>query len=323
MRISKSFTLVPILFLIVQSLSAQWAWGTKADYESMKKRKLLILLNEPDMKTVEYLNKKGKSELAKQLTQLVETSNEQFKNAIENNWKYHAEAEFKTASEILALKKTKTRDYVVMYLMGLSGNTTIVQMAPLFYEYYPFGDAFLINKKSDDSQGSIFRIELIEKFDEGSMYMIGVGMGKRIPDEADMTYALEFSQILIDGFLSNSKSSDIKSQIKENTPQLADLKLAIRSDDLDKDLSASDIDENYSGEFEVVSNERYNEIIVNKEKGYAYIMINRGYQGTQFPVVMQAETGAILAFASAVYSLEKEPAFSVRRFAALSKLLED
>jgi hypothetical protein len=111
----KKLVVLILLFMTSFGLRAQMGMGKIEEIESVQKRKLIVMIEEPREKMLKKIAKNPKRGSVEDYKADLKTFNENIKTVVEKFWPYNkAGIQYKTFDEIEALSKTKTKDYAVL-----------------------------------------------------------------------------------------------------------------------------------------------------------------------------------------------------------------
>jgi len=247
--------------------------------------------------------------------------NEMLKSVVSANWPFHETIEYKTVEETEKLKKKGDTDHAVLgiyYFTKRDGWTgTAALEHPEYAQQYTYSYSFPHMMIYSDKLISKFRefeailsLANLEDMDfksaiktdpifECNLYSFGLR-------EYDLLSALNF----ITWYVNEAESAPAKKYSEaytENASQLKTKTLAIPKsyfiDDymgksLDVIIHPDEVGSYYAYPFEVMDDEAFADLIMQKKPGYAYLILRIGplhNDNTYYsPVIMDAETGKVL-----------------------------
>ncbi|WP_338792644.1 hypothetical protein [Bernardetia sp. MNP-M8] len=252
------FTTTIILFLFCGMSSSFAQFGAKnspEDIAELKKRPLLVGIAKEDPKLIaRYKKKKDKSKLEDYKKDIREY-NENIKAAVDKFWTFNKKVEYKSHQEIETLRKAKK------------------------LSRYAILEHDVVSQYID--QFSTFRTKIGEKSVLGIMlgkgkkskYVTSVIMPNIIASKEDFAYGILYIQNSLENFEEGKKGKEIRQEIKDNSEQLSKLTLLIDKEQLSKKTNEAKIRSVYPYKFEIVSRERINEAIWNREEGVCYVQV--------------------------------------------------
>src|SRR5580658_7563901 len=107
------FAVLIIMTTRTQSF-AQMGLGKPDDVAAIKGRTLIVIVEKPDQKVIDKLNKKGKSEYIDDYKKAVDDYNTNLKDAVDKYWTFSKNVEYKTDDEAEEYIKQGSRNYAVL-----------------------------------------------------------------------------------------------------------------------------------------------------------------------------------------------------------------
>lgn len=247
--------------------------------------------------------------------------NEMLRSIVSSNWPYQKSIEYMTLDELITLKKRGVNDYAVLaiYYLDKSGGFTgsDAMTHPEYaqeynYSYtYPETMPYLpdLACKNGEFEATLFLANL-EDIDFKTVYKTETifecnlySMGLR---EYDLLSALNFITWYVD-MASNTPSKKYSELYTENASQLKNKTLVIpksyfieeyQGKTLSEIIHPDEISNYYSFQFEVIEDDSFSEIILEKKPGYAYLILRIGplYNDNTYisPVISDSETGDVI-----------------------------
>lgn len=269
----KLLTLSLALTLATLNTFGQFSITSQKDAALIKESKLLVVLEEPDPKTLKKLAKNGQSEVDNYKLQ-IEGRNKALGEAAEGYWSF--------SSEVKVLKESEVYDF-------LDGNDGYVTLQYGEYlDYYrmtsPFTNTGKMAGWTRDSQTGLptylaptrysvlaNEITTLEILDKKSL--IKVYLPNLSPSKTDVVYGLKEIQYILTYLSEGNKFIGILKQIKANNAELDKVTLLIDKDDVDEDLTEDLIKEIYPHPFMISDYETIEKAILEENPQYAYVTI--------------------------------------------------
>jgi len=290
-------------------MHAQFGMGKIDEIESVQKRKLIVVLEEPRERILKRLTKKKKEDQVESYKTALNEYNAIMKEVIEKYWPYKANGiEYKSYKEVLALKKADNKDYAVVYCISQhpsSFNAGFVNSDGLNWSW----------DMKDDSEDRDYLdyfttmvVNVIEDFERKPVY--STPLPDVFPSKASIVFGVSTCQYYFDYRIRTKKNGEKvdaqkmqEEQIKENAPKLKDMTLLIRQDWLNKDLPEASIKTHYPYKYKVVSSEEMDKAVVGQQEKTAYILILPYVISTSktnsimfFHYIYDAKSCALMAF---------------------------
>lgn len=276
------FRFIVILLLVSIKGFAQFGQGKQEDVQDIKKRTVILLLEEEDEKTVKKLSK-NPQELKFYRDELVRV-NQLLQEVSASFWTFTAAPVVKTRSEVEALKASKNKTHAV-----------------LAFDRYKATDwskdAFGTTRYEGNSRiiAALF-IDLIEEFEEKKSVSTQ-NLPNLTPTKGDLAAGLEMMQNYLNARLGGKKRKETSDEVKENVNLLKSKTLLLDKDDLKGKLSAADIKSNYPYAYKIVPYAEIEKAILEKDSQYAFVQIVPLSTGTLAfeHIVLDAGTGKALS----------------------------
>src|SRR5688500_12778558 len=103
-----------VVLVTARTSVAQMGMGKPEDIMEMKKRTLIVLLQQESHKVIEKLNKTGHADEVPVYKKTIEQFNESLKEAFTSSWPYEQKIEFKIPGEVLAITKSNSKEYAIV-----------------------------------------------------------------------------------------------------------------------------------------------------------------------------------------------------------------
>lgn len=300
-----------IIFLAVLFVStmapcsyAQMGMGKPEEIAELKKRKLIVILEEPSQDAIDKLKKKGKSAYIADYKVAVEEFNENLKDMMEENWTYHETWEYKSASTAEALRKAKNKQYAVIWIAAVSATSQGASMhAGLNWSYYDLKDGVEEDKEgSRDLDGTaLFIMALSEEFLKVPVFQIGIP--RDFPLKADLLFAIKSSIWYLNARSNDAKTNDLKELIKNNGVRLKEYTLFINKSDLGKNVTAGVVKSAYPYPTTILDPVQFDEqVLAQKDKTAILVIVpmvsisSSGSMMAYVPYVMDVKSGELLSY---------------------------
>ncbi|MGB3076053.1 MAG: hypothetical protein WBB36_12060 [Chitinophagales bacterium] len=301
----KNYFLASLLLLTTVTLSrAQMGMGKPEEIAELKKRKLIVILEEPSQKVIDKLKKKGKSAYIDDYKAAVEEFNNNLKAMMEENWTYHETWEYKSSSTAEALKKAKNKQYAVIWIAAVSATSNGASYtAGLNWSYSDVKEGVEESKEGsrDLSSTALFIVALSEEFLKVPVFQIG--MPRDFPLKADLLFAIKSTIWYMDARLSDAKTSDLKDIIKNNGSRLKTYTLFINKEDLGKNVTASVIKSAYPYAAKILEPAQFDDQVIAQAEKTAILVIvpmmstnSHGSTMAYVPYVMDVKSGELLSY---------------------------
>ncbi|WP_375561606.1 hypothetical protein ACE193_03380 [Bernardetia sp. OM2101] len=256
---SKLFVFSAIILFLFCGVSSSFAQlGAKnnpEDIAMLKKRVLLVGIAKEDPKLIaKYKKKKDKSKLEDYRKDIKEY-NENIKAAVDKFWTFNAKVEYKSHQEIASLRKAKK-----LSKYAILEHDIVTQYVGQFNTF-----------RTKVGEKSVLGIMLGKG--KKSKYVTSAIMPNIIASKEDFAYAILYIQNSLENFKEGKKGKEMRQEIKSNSEQLSKLTLLIDKEQLSKKTTEAKIRSVYPYKFEIVSRDRINEAIWNREEGVCYIQV--------------------------------------------------
>ncbi len=276
-------TIVLILFLLVSpKIFGQFGQGKPEDIQDIKKRTLILILEEEDEKIIKKLSKKPnelkfyKEEIKRLNADLAETASK--------FWTFTTTQLVKTRAEVESLKASKNKTHAVLAFDRY-------QATDWAGDFYGF-NRYVINSKLI---GALF-LDLIEDFEDKKSVSVQ-NLPNLVPTKADLAAGLEMMQNYLNARSSGKKRKETMDEVRENSSQLKSKILLLDKEDLKGKLKEADIKAIYPFQYKIVDYAEIEKAILEKDAQYAFIQIVPLSIGTlSFEhIVLDAATGKAMS----------------------------
>ena len=282
-RISTICAISAILLLAISvpSFSQYFRLGKVSEVTEVKKRPVVIMLEEEDPKVASKLSKKPAELNA--YREEIKRVNADFPAIVNKLWIFNAQPAIKTRSEVEKLKDEKNKEFAVIAL-DRRKVTTYLKNGMSRYEY-------------DSKVIAIVSIDLIENLEEGSP-VYSINLPNVFPTQGDMALGIQMMQNFLQARLDGKKRGEISDEAKENKTLLSSKTLLIDKADLKGGLSQAQIKGAYPYPFKLVDYATIEKAILDRDKSYAVVQIIPMSVGVpaNAHIVMSTEDGKSLAY---------------------------
>jgi hypothetical protein len=261
-------------------VEAQFFDGNFEDFKLIKSRKLIVIKEVEDPEVLKDIEK-GKH-IANPVATLADYKkyiaeyNQNMKEAVEKCWKYsNLGIEFKTFEEVLVLSKEKNKDYALLYCRSNRLST----YGTLSYDVFGDSKQDLNRAKGNMSYCVFFVVTLIEK-PKSNVY--SCSLPDILPSKADIAVGIFSMECASDIITRKEGGAKVPRNDKwyEEFALLPKTTLLIREDLIDPKFDKDKIATVYPYKFEVVSKEKYDQLVLARTPGYAMVyqqpMLNQG-----------------------------------------------
>lgn len=287
---------------------AQMGFGKPEEVAAVKKRALLVMLEEEDPKKVTKLNKKPE-ELALYQSE-IRRVNDAMKEAAKY-WTFHSTVDFKTRSEIIKLQEAKNKNYAVLSFTRYkieNWHTNFQSTAPNSAKIYYNGNTGSFTSTSSYWYGQRYvggsreiasvYIDLIEGLENGRPVYIQ-NLPNLFPTLGDLVFGVQMVQSYLEGRLSGKKRSEGMEDIKEYAEVLKTKTLLLDREDIKGNLKEEEIAKNYPYKYIVTDYATIEKAILEKDKNYAYVQITPMMGTSGFVhMVVDAEKALLIGYSA-------------------------
>jgi hypothetical protein len=252
-----------------KNVKAQMGYGKPEDIEQVKKRKLIVVLEEPNEDVMKKLTKKHKTDQIKEYQTALDAYNTEMKEVIEKFWNFSANAiEYKSAKDVEKIKKSN--EYAIIYCSSGSNGVGSKHEA---LEWWPKGD------KVEGDAVTLMAVCLPEK--NKPIYYIG--MPDAFPTKADLVYGITAIEFYFNYRESHQKISknEYEEMVEQYQPRLKNRTLLLRQDELDEKLTPEEIKTAYPFAYKTVTTDEMDQYVVNADSNYAYAVIAPSFAGSR------------------------------------------
>lgn len=281
--IKRLFLLTAFVLLGVPVAWAQFGFGKPKDVAIVKGQPLIVLLEEEDPATLKKLAKKPQ-ELA-DYKAYVADYNASMQKLVPTLWKFSPSVEFKSESELPALRKAKGPqrgvlyhlDFVLAHRHPLNGPTA--PNLPTHYYTSEKVSAMMVDVVGNGGQNTVWRVQIAP----GPIY------------NSDIIFSLKTIQQYLEARAANRKGADMRAELAKNGKKLRGKTLLLDEADLKDKLTAAEVKKVYPLPFEIVPRATIEEAVANGDARYACVRLVPVTESVTAQVVMDAADASMLA----------------------------
>lgn len=268
--------LLLLVLTLPASLRAQFGLGKIEEIESVKTRRLIVMIEEPRERVLKKIAKRPKLGTVAEYKADLEKYNANIRSVVEKFWSYNTTGiQYKTLQEIKELAKTKTKDFAV--LMCVSSKASQTRAGNVNYEGISWAKDIKEDfEDRDDDMFTTMAVNTIEDFGGAPVYFLP--LFDVFPTQASLVYGVKGIEGYFDFRIRNKKygekAKDIREQAKKEmavrAPHIAEKILLIRKEWLDKDLTESNFGKYYPYPFKVCDRDEMDRVVMSQDPKYAY-----------------------------------------------------
>ena len=291
----KNFVIVVLCMfslLAKAQISSHFNGGLK-EFKELKTRTLIVELLEEDQKVIKKLDKPKKADELASYKKMIKLYNDEIVIYVKKYWTLNSNIEYKSQSEVEALKKAKNRSYAILRNLRLND-------LDLDFKSKLYLNVFVYT-----------RIETNYNSPDAQAYMPVYSKEENVLlNESDYKFCFDLLQANINYIISSKKKINSEDYVKEmaegNCDEIKNKTLLVKESLLYKKVKKESCLEEYGANLNIVSDQVFNDAFVNKEKGKAVLFsvpyeIAKGGIGPvgqssliSYKVVVDCETGKIL-----------------------------
>ena len=276
MRTFKRPLVFLLLFVSSFALHAQMGMGKIEEIEEVKKRKLIVMIEEPREKMLKKIAKKAKRGSVEDYKADLKTYNENIKTVVEKFWPYNKTGiQYKTFEEIKALSKSKSKEYAVLICVSGEPRSTSAgfNYAEGLYWVKDIKEDF---EDRDDAMFSAMAVNTIEDFSGRPVYYLP--LFDVFPTKASLVYGIKGIEAYFNMRIQTKKNGArvrdemerAEEEMSKRAPQLANKTLIIREEWLDEELTKENLKNYYPYPYQICTREFMDEVVMNEDSKYAY-----------------------------------------------------
>jgi hypothetical protein len=265
-----------LLLMSASALHAQMGMGKIEEIEEVKKRKLIVMIEEPREKMLKRIEKKAKRGSVEDYKADLKTYNENVKAVVEKFWPFNKTGiQYKTYDEIKVLSKSKNKDYAV--LICVSAQPSRMSAGFIYSEgLYWVKDVKEDFEDRDDAMFSVMAVNTIEDFGSKPVYYLP--LFDVFPTKASLVYGLKGIEAYFDMRIQTKKNGAkqrdeverLEEEMAKRAPQLKNKTLIIREEWLDEELTKENLKNYYPYPYQICTREFMDDVVMNQDGKYAY-----------------------------------------------------
>jgi hypothetical protein len=279
----KIYFFIQVIFFALLSLGtaqAQFGTGNPQKIKYMQNRKLIIVVEQESVKMVELLRKKRRADQIDLYKSTIRDYNVAMQEAVEKFWPYGKGPDsllYMTYDEADRLRKTKTKEYAVLYCANVENFTFKGEEGGRKLNGISWSDNFKVaNSKRDHwEKYAVMEIKLIEELGK-SEPVFTQNLANVLPEKADVVFGLRVLQYYLQEQLSKSNGGVVKMEdilkIKDEG-KIAEKTLLLRRNWVHSYLSEGSVKAIYNFPFEIVEPIVFNNRALDADSAYAILMI--------------------------------------------------
>lgn len=276
--------LILCLLLFTKHAYSQMGRGKPEDIQELKKRKMILIIEEPNKKEAERLKKKDKTSEVEVMKKRYDEFNQTVKEVFEKYWTMHKEINYMTWADFIKMEKKEKRNYGIMYFMSKKARSPIPEPTGGYYKVYGYTvlNDWMDNEKEADKHSfinlfqtfNIAKAEDVHNLSELTQYVYTLTLPEIYPHVTSIVYALKSTNIYFNRRMTGEGiTKAINSEIMKNKALLKEKILVIRKDWMDDELSIEKIRSIYKYPVEIMDRESLDEILKSGDDKYAYFVI--------------------------------------------------
>lgn len=279
---------------------AQMGMGKPEDIAEMKKRTLIVLLQQESHTVILKLNKKGYADQVPIYKKTIEQFNESLKEAFTSSWPYDQKIEFKIPGEVLAITKSNSKEYAIASVWqreikydGEYGYATYTNHLDWNFKSIKKGD-YDEDDKEFFEKVTYMTIALSEKINKAPVAM--VGLPNVFPTKADLVSGIYGVEYYIKYREGDKGGMETLKEMKKISPTLKTKTLLFRQSDLAKKYTKEGLKAQYKSKHDVVADSIVDKHVIDKTPGYAFIVTvpSPGVTAIFSQMIYDCETGDYL-----------------------------
>ena len=262
---------------------AQMGFGKEKEIVEVYERKVIIVNEQYDERTLKVLEKKGKKGDITTYKNVITKYNADLLEAVKTAWPFDTVIVVKKIEDVLEMKKDKKYNYVVVRTANIvrevsTSSASLDVNAGIYIDPKVIinGDFNASDRASEGGRAVYLYFTLIE--DEvkepyaGKKPIIFVGVPQSLPARSDLTGAIQSAFWYMDQRLSEDRVGVDGLKMKVMQPALFEEKeLYIRETDLGEKCTKQDIADNYPYKFFIVSDEDFDEAVMTRNEDVIYL----------------------------------------------------
>ena len=258
MRLSKVPVTIISFGLFISTVHAQFTLPAASKIEEMKRRQLVVVVNQPNQDIVNKYNRYGYRDAVRKYKQLVYDYNDNMELAVQKFWTFNSkEVLYRTWAETNDIINDKeNRDkYVLMYCFSQSTGRSL---------------DWLYDNDGRNLTGSQTYFSLSFP-GEDPLAGFNIPFADIVPTAVELTFIVSAVNSSFEYVVSHGGRRDWQGLIRENAPMLSDETLLISKSDVSpKALQSIDID--YPCKFRLADDTAVTRAIIAGDSNYAYLV---------------------------------------------------
>jgi hypothetical protein len=273
-----------LVFICLMAFSkfsfAQIGASKKSDVEEVKKRKMIVVQEEPNQE----LAKKLDAETFKFYEEQIRIYNDLTKELFPKYWTFNETIEFKTRTELNALVKSKSKEYSYIewskFRVNFSNKMSIDATRKL-----QTGGVQLFG--SDYIETS-FDVRLCDNNPLG-IPVYGVYLPGPFSTKSDLIYGLKQLQLQLNYKLEGKKDMEINSMYKANAKEMPGKTLLVNSNN--SNINDKEIGKHYKHPIQLTTQDKIDEAIISEDGTKVVVVFIPRAGGKVYPNMVDAKTG--------------------------------
>lgn len=269
------FWSVFFFLLLTQASWAQFGVCAPEKLSELQGRKLIVVTEMDSPRLIELLRKKRKTKEIPLYKAAVEQYNAWMRQVVECYWPYNNDIEYMTFSDADRLRRTKSKEYAVLYCAHVENFTTKGDEGARRHSGLNWPEDFLgANKKRDHwDTYAVMEIKLIEDLGNRNT-VFSQNLSNVLPDKADLAFGMQMFHHYLRAAEAKASKLSVMQDVLNYAPSLSDsTTLLIRKDWLHPYLNEANVGAVYPHPYRVVDAKTYQIRIGCGDSTYAYVQI--------------------------------------------------
>jgi hypothetical protein len=260
-------SVVALLLLLGVSISLHAQKLSSEDYMEVRKRKLIVMIEEPREDVIKKLTKSSEQNSIDVYKGDLKALNENMRQVVAKFWSYNkADIQFKNIEEIKALSKTGTEEYVVLACVSTTPDNLY---ALKFNQGIDWSIDINKNQKVGDRSITAITISKIEDF--GKRQVGTAALFDLLPSKASLVCGLRDIRCYDEPRKPTvDENGNPIPKTKWKPGQLSEKTLLIREEWLDEELTSENLKKYYPYPYEICTREFMDEVVMDLNSKYAY-----------------------------------------------------
>jgi hypothetical protein len=295
MKLVNPHLLVFLFAVLSIAANAQFGMGKIEDIEQIKKRKLIIMIEEPRERTLKWIAKKAKRGSVDDYKRDLQEYNDNIKAVIGKFWPYNKDGMvFKTLKEIEAMAKSKKNDYTVITCISTKPNWSSAG-----YKSYDglFWVKDIKEELEDRDLGLMFSAMIVDPIEDFGKVMPAfyIPLYDVFPTKATLVYGVKSTAAYFDSRVrmkqgGNSRRDEMELAQEQMEKKIKDLpqKTLFLREEYVEGLTEPALKSVYPYPFQFCSRQEMDDAAMNEDARYAY--------GAILPYVMSTSRNNTVVF---------------------------